>query len=135
MGTIPDLAPYVLNTTFNKFSVPAKHDGVDEIKFEWQQADKCREYVKQWIRDRKCTTRIEDLTPSEWFTTKWKEWQKQVQHWHSKQNAYKQAIAKKAQDKAARAAAREQKQKQREAIARLKEQEAKLKAEAAAKRK
>merc|ERR1712032_1779487 len=66
-SAIPDLAPYALNTSFTKFSIPEKEEGLDSVTFDWNKEDKCKEYMKQWIRERKCTTRIEDIQPSEWF--------------------------------------------------------------------
>merc|ERR1712083_105682 len=133
--SLPDLTAYALNTTFSKFCVPEKDESIDELRFDWQKNDKCKEYVRQWIRDRKCTTRIEDLQPSEWFTTKWKEWQKILQQWHSKQNVHKQAVTKKTADKAAKAAAREAKKKAKEEAAKKREEEAKKKAEVGAAKK
>merc|ERR1711920_386293 len=131
--TSPDLTPYQLSTNFAKFSVPDKDEGFEEIKFEWYKGDRCKEYVGQWIRDRKTTTRIENIQPSDGFSTKWKDWQKLLQTWHSKQNSYKSAVAKKAADKAAKAAANEAKRKLKVAEKKRKEEEAKKKAEIEAK--
>jgi len=131
---VPDLAPYALNTTFTKFSLPEKDEGLDDVTFEWQKGDKCKEYVRQWIRDRKCTTRIEDLQPSDWFTEKAKGWSKALQGFHTKATAYKQSLAQKAANKAAKAAAKETKKKVKELAAKKKELEAKVKADAKAKK-
>merc|ERR1712151_1109387 len=133
--SLPDLTAYALNATFSKFSVPEKDEYIDELRFDWQKNDKCKEYVRQWIRDRKCTTRIEDLQPSDWFATKWKDWQKTLQTWHAKQNSHKQAVSKKLADKAAKAAAREAKKKAKEEAAKKREEEAKKKAEVEAAKK
>merc|ERR1712194_837769 len=103
---VPDLTAYNLNTAFVKFSVPEKDEGFDDIKYEWGKADKCKDYVRTWIQDRKLTTRVEDLTPSEWSVNKFKEWQKALQGWHQKQNQYKAALGKKAADKVAKEAAK-----------------------------
>merc|ERR1712039_781536 len=61
---IPDISSYQMGISFGKFSVPEKDEGFDDVKFEWSKEKECKEYVKTWIRDRKSTTRIEDLTPS-----------------------------------------------------------------------
>merc|ERR1712113_77377 len=95
-------------------------EGFEEIRFDWYKGDKCKEYMSTWIRDRKTTTRIENLQASDGFTTKWKEWQKLLQQWHSKQNAHKAAVAKKIADKTARAAAKEARRKAKEALAKKK---------------
>merc|ERR1712187_193669 len=105
-GPVTDLTAYVLNTSFMKFSTPEKDEGFDEIRYEWHKNDICKGYLKQWVQDRKLTTRVEDLTPSEWFSNKWKDWQKALQTWHGKQNQYKATVAKKAQDAAAKEAKR-----------------------------
>merc|ERR1712217_223213 len=112
-----DLSSYQLATSFTRFSVPDKSEGLDDIRFDWQPGDKCKEYVKQWISERKMTTRIEDITPSEWFTSRWKEWQKTLQMFKGKQTAYKTAIKNKDQIKAQKAKAREARKKAREAAA------------------
>jgi membrane protein involved in colicin uptake len=127
---VPDLTTYNLNTAFVKFSVPEKDEGFDDIKFEWGKADKCEDYVRTWIQDRKLTTRVEDLTPSEWAINKFKEWQKALQVWHQKQNQYKAALSKNAADKAVMEAAKAAKKAAKEKA--QQEAEAKKKAEEAA---
>merc|ERR1719270_1538619 len=119
---VPDLTQYALNTSFMKFTLPEIEEGFDEIRFEWLKGEKCKEYMKQWMLERKMTTRVEELVPGEWFATKFKEWQKILQSWHSKQNIHKAAVARKASDKAAKVAAKA-----------VKEARAKAKAKAAAK--
>lgn len=101
---IPDMTSYNLNTSFMKFSVPEKDEGFDSISYEWYKADKCKDYVKQWVQEKKTTTRIEEIVPGEWFTTKWKEWQKILQSWHAKHNTYKAQVAQNAANKAAKQA-------------------------------
>lgn len=116
----PDLTNYVLNMSFTSFSVPDKDEPFDEIRYEWLKGVKCTEYVKQWVLDRKLTTRVEDITPSEWFIGKWKEWQKVIQVWHLKHNEYKNAMTKKAADRNAKIAQRAQKKAAAEKLAALK---------------
>eukprot|EP00444_Apocalathium_aciculiferum_P005405 CAMPEP_0183413718 /NCGR_PEP_ID=MMETSP0370-20130417/21890_1 /TAXON_ID=268820 /ORGANISM="Peridinium aciculiferum, Strain PAER-2" /LENGTH=1097 /DNA_ID=CAMNT_0025596963 /DNA_START=30 /DNA_END=3319 /DNA_ORIENTATION=- len=96
---IKDLAPFVMSTTFAKFSVPKKAEGFDEVKFEWSKEAKCEEYLKTWILDKKLNTRIEDLAPSVWFQQKWKEWLSTVQSWHGELGKYDNRIAKKKAEK------------------------------------
>merc|ERR1740123_2631268 len=95
----PDLTPAALSTSFLQFSMPEKDEGFDEVRQDWLEGAKCTEYLKQWVQDRKLTTRIEDLQPSEWFQTKHKEWGKVVQGWHTKLNEHKAALARKAAEK------------------------------------
>lgn len=131
--SVPDLSAYALGTTFMKFTIPDKEEeAFDEVRYDWAKGEKCKEYLRQWIRDRKLTIRVEDLQPSEWFNTKWKEWQKTLQVWHSKQNQYKAAMTKKAANDNAKLAAKEAKKKEaaEKAAAAAKAKEAKEKAEA-----
>jgi len=111
----PDLSPFAMSTSFTKFCAPEKDEGFDEMRYEWQKADKCKDYIRQWIQERKLTTRIEDISPSDWFAAKWKDWQKNLQSWHSKQTAYKAAVQRKTEDAVARRAAKKRKTLQREA--------------------
>merc|ERR1712107_870356 len=64
---VPDLVPYVANTSFAKYSVPEKEEGFDEIKFDWADVAKSKAYLKIWIMEKKISTRVEDLVPSQWF--------------------------------------------------------------------
>merc|ERR1712151_790215 len=80
---VPDLTPSDLNKYFVKFSLPQKTEGFDEVRYEWQQAAKCKERLENYVADKKLTARMEDLMPSEWFSDKWKAWQKAVQSWQA----------------------------------------------------
>merc|ERR1711966_378589 len=63
----PDLVPYLLSTTFTKFSIPEKAEGFDDIRYEWQKAPKCADHLKEWKLEKKVQLKIEDLRPGEWF--------------------------------------------------------------------
>merc|ERR1719151_396105 len=73
------------------------------MRYEWQQAAKAREYLKNWVQERKRTSRIEDLQPGAWFEEKLKEWLKIFPEWQAKQKEYKNSAAKKAKDEKKRA--------------------------------
>jgi len=45
--------------------------------------------LQKWVLERKRTTRIENLAPSQWFSEKHKEWQKVFTEWQGKQTAHK----------------------------------------------
>jgi len=128
---VKDLSDYALGTSFAKFSVPDQEEGFDEIDFIWQKEAQCKDYVKTWVRDRKMTTRIEDLTPGEWFKTLWSEWQKALQVWRQKNNAFKTALQKKEAEKRAKVLAKQQKAKMLAAKKAAKAKEEAEKAEAA----
>jgi len=84
-----DLSTSVLNASIAKFSLPEESEGFDEVRFAWQQLSVCTEYMRRWVLERKLTTRIEDLQPSDWFREKWQDWQKDLQTWHAKHREYK----------------------------------------------
>jgi len=86
----PDLSPQMLNQSFGDFSIPAKEEGFDEIRFEWQDEKTSTEYLRKWVLERKVTSRIEDLQPSEWFKTKLAAWKKAVEEWKAKQKPFLQ---------------------------------------------
>lgn len=93
-----DLTPGVLNTFFGKFSIPDKSEGFADVRFEWQNEAKSKAYLKKWVLERKRTSRMEELTPSQWFKEKSSEWQKLFQEWQTKQKAFKATPAGKKMD-------------------------------------
>ncbi|CAK0856577.1 unnamed protein product [Prorocentrum cordatum] len=100
---VPDLTPSVFNTKFTKFSVPDKAEGFDEIQYEFlKDGAKCKKYVQDWISNRKLTTRVEDIKPSDWFLTSKRLWDKSVLEWQAALSKHKSAIMKKEMDKRAK---------------------------------
>jgi len=85
----PDLTPQIMGAAFNKFTLPEESEGFDEVRYVWSPQKDASEYMKRWMLERKLTTRIEDLQPSEWFREKWQEWQKDLQTWHMKHVEFK----------------------------------------------
>eukprot|EP00928_Gymnodinium_smaydae_P011054 TRINITY_DN14132_c0_g2_i1.p1 TRINITY_DN14132_c0_g2~~TRINITY_DN14132_c0_g2_i1.p1 ORF type:complete len:1166 (+),score=190.04 TRINITY_DN14132_c0_g2_i1:185-3499(+) len=98
---VADVAAFQMNSNFSKFCVPEKSEGFDEIEFAWAPEHASREHVKNWILERKITTRVEDIQPGEWFKSKLSEWQRDLHVWHNKH-----AESKDPTRKAAAAAAR-----------------------------
>ena len=49
---VPDVAPFVANSFFTKFSLPEKDEGFDEVKYEWAKGPKASEYLKTWVLER-----------------------------------------------------------------------------------
>jgi len=99
-----DMALYLLNTSFTKFTVASEDEGFDEIRYEFAKGAKAAEYLKKWILDRKQSSRVEDLSPSAWFKTNLAAWNKTYAAWKKKLEDYKAQLAKKAAEKAAKAA-------------------------------
>merc|ERR1712039_118266 len=111
---IPDLTPYNLAMSFTKFSLPQKSEGFDTVKYSWNTEKAAIGYVDDWIREQKITTRVEDVSPSDWFKEKVAKWNTQLAAWRTQQNEYKANCAKKAADKAAKEAARAERKRARE---------------------
>jgi len=95
-----DLSTTVLNANFDKYTLPEKSEGFDEVKFEWQDSAKSAQKLASWKEEKKITARIEDLQIGDWFTDKQKLWTEFTKQCKQKQNDYKAGVAKKASDKA-----------------------------------
>jgi len=87
----PDLTPSQLSSSFESFCPPAQDEGFDEVSYTWLPREKGEQYIKDWIRTRKLTARIEDLQPSDWFRERHQEWQKELNVWHTKHQELKAA--------------------------------------------
>eukprot|EP00441_Pelagodinium_beii_P026329 CAMPEP_0197663666 /NCGR_PEP_ID=MMETSP1338-20131121/58167_1 /TAXON_ID=43686 ORGANISM="Pelagodinium beii, Strain RCC1491" /NCGR_SAMPLE_ID=MMETSP1338 /ASSEMBLY_ACC=CAM_ASM_000754 /LENGTH=882 /DNA_ID=CAMNT_0043242147 /DNA_START=79 /DNA_END=2727 /DNA_ORIENTATION=+ len=86
---VTDLTSWVLSSSFAQFSLPdKKEEGFDDVRYAWTKEKGCEDYLKKWILKNKITTRLEDLSPGEWFKTKYAEWQKVLAEWHAKQKEY-----------------------------------------------
>merc|ERR1712070_478041 len=57
-NTVPDLTPLNLSTGFVKFSIPEKNEGFDEIRCSWANNKQVASIMKDWIPQKKITTRI-----------------------------------------------------------------------------
>jgi len=86
---VPDIATFIMSSSFTKFSMPTKEEGFDEIRYDWQAEKESANAFGTWARRQKLLCRIEDLQPSESFRTKLDEWQKVLQGWHAKANEWK----------------------------------------------
>merc|ERR1711865_730659 len=91
---IPDLTPTVLNAAFQKYTLPEKSEGFDEVQYAWANAAKSAEHVNKWRQDKKVTAKIDDLVAGEWFAARSLEWTKFLQSCKQKQNDYKAQVAK-----------------------------------------
>jgi len=96
---VKDLTDLDLNQSFGKFTIPEKSEGFDDICFLWQTGPKSKEYLKKWVLEKKLSSRIEDLEPSQWFHDQFGKWQKLVKEWQQKQTDFKILQKKKDQKK------------------------------------
>lgn len=94
---ISDMTAWALSTSFTEFTIPVKEEGFDDVRHEWFKKSKCSDYIKEWIVNKKLTTRVEDIQPSEAFNLQWFAWQQQMQKWRQKQDEWKDQIKKAAQ--------------------------------------
>jgi len=95
--TVPDISSFVMSSGFGHFCIPEKTEGFDDIIYEWANEDGSRDYLSKWVLQKKITSRMDDLQPSEWFKTKAAEYQKALQEWQTKQKEHQNA--KKAEEK------------------------------------
>jgi hypothetical protein len=84
-----------MNSFYGKFSTPEKDEGFDDIVYEWDKGAKAEEYLKTWVKNKKLTTRIEDIKPGKVFREKVTEFTKLTKEWTDKLTAFKAAGAKK----------------------------------------
>jgi len=93
-----DLTETTLDKSFSDFSIPEKSEGFDEINFEWQGEKESKDYVQKWVLERKRTSRMEYLQPSQWFKTQDIECTRKVHEWQAKQKAAREVSTKKPED-------------------------------------
>jgi len=96
---VRDLSAQVLSTSFAKFSTPEMDEGFDDIQYEWQKEAAAKDFLKDWLLNKKRTTRIEDIKPGQMFKDKRAEFQKLTQSWQEKLEAFKAGGAKKPEKK------------------------------------
>jgi len=97
----PDLNPLALSTSMGKFTLPEKDEGFDEVRYEWSKGPKAQEYVKAWVLEKKRTTRVEELKPSNWFRKHLAQWHKALDRYQAKLSEHRAQERKKAQAAAA----------------------------------
>eukprot|EP00928_Gymnodinium_smaydae_P099541 TRINITY_DN9532_c0_g1_i1.p1 TRINITY_DN9532_c0_g1~~TRINITY_DN9532_c0_g1_i1.p1 ORF type:complete len:606 (+),score=211.30 TRINITY_DN9532_c0_g1_i1:91-1908(+) len=87
-----ELSQAELARCFADFTFPSEDEGFDSVRFEWQDAEKAKEIMREWMLQRKRTLRVEGLQPSKWFEGKTSEWQKLYQDWKKKQGEWKSVL-------------------------------------------
>merc|ERR1719424_1013636 len=92
---INDLTPAMLARNFTKFTVPKKEEGFDEIRYAWAKAGDAEKHLAAWVLAQKQEQKVEDLRPSDWFKSKWQDWQKSLQEFRRKHGAFKSSKSKK----------------------------------------
>ena len=64
------------------------------MRYEWTKEAKCKQYLESWVKDKKRTTRIEDLRTSEWCIDQVARMKECTEHWQAKQNESKLTAAR-----------------------------------------
>jgi hypothetical protein len=86
---VPDLTPQAIAASYAKFTTPEEAEGFDNIEYEWAKAGKAKEYLQQWVMNKKLTTRIDNLAPGAAFKEKSTEFAKSAKEWQEKLKAFK----------------------------------------------
>eukprot|EP00913_Durusdinium_trenchii_P012021 g11293.t1 len=63
-----------MSSSYQKFTLPSKEEGCDEITFLWHKEAQSKDYLNKWVQERKKVQRVDDLQPSDWFRNKFTEW-------------------------------------------------------------
>merc|ERR1712228_1055838 len=92
---LPDFTEDVLAKTFDKFSVPTKDEGFDDVAFEWQNQAQSKQIVRDFVLEQKKTQKVHDLKLTDWFKEEWGAWQKEVSAWKAKQREWKDPARRK----------------------------------------
>mmetsp|Transcript_2096 Transcript_2096/g.4308 ORF Transcript_2096/g.4308 Transcript_2096/m.4308 type:complete len:534 (+) Transcript_2096:892-2493(+) len=92
---IPDVGAQLLSKVFSKFSLPSTDEGFAAIEYLWQKESTCQEKLKEWMTQRKRTTRVDDITPGDIFKEKLQEFQKVLKEWKALQKEWSDANKRK----------------------------------------
>eukprot|EP00929_Paragymnodinium_shiwhaense_P039615 TRINITY_DN207_c0_g5_i1.p1 TRINITY_DN207_c0_g5~~TRINITY_DN207_c0_g5_i1.p1 ORF type:complete len:1080 (+),score=419.53 TRINITY_DN207_c0_g5_i1:107-3346(+) len=123
---VMDMHSKELAKQFANFCLPSKEEGFDEVKFLWQSESGSASYLKDWILEKKKTSRLDELHPGSWFQEKSKEFHKLCTDWKRRHSAFKDPVRRRraAEDKAAdKARAEKADQLKRESDERAKKKE------------
>jgi len=100
-GDIPDISvPAMMAGAGNGWTFPGQDEGFDAIEYPWQDAEGCEYAMRQWKNERKLTTKVDYIAPSDWFKEKWKSWQGDLQRWHVKHMEFKDPVKRQARKEA-----------------------------------
>merc|ERR1719343_3065 len=94
-GSTGDIAAQVLSQSYGSFTTPTTSEGFDEVRYEWQGAEESAKYLKEWVLERKLTSRIDELQPGQWFQEELTEWLRTFAEWQTRQKDHKNSAAKK----------------------------------------
>mmetsp|Transcript_84158 Transcript_84158/g.176091 ORF Transcript_84158/g.176091 Transcript_84158/m.176091 type:complete len:695 (-) Transcript_84158:1704-3788(-) len=93
--SVKDLTMAMLSSSFSSFSLPTEDESFDDIDYEWAGSDDGPEYLKKWIRAKKSTLRVDDLTPGTWSQKTYNDFQESFRTWQGAYKNYRDEIARK----------------------------------------
>lgn len=85
---LPDLSEKDFAKAYASFALP-EADGFDSVRYEWDDANACRELLQKYIYEQKLSRTVDDLVPGSWFKQKWSHFQKMVGEWKKRQYEWK----------------------------------------------
>merc|ERR1712176_1241921 len=88
----PDLTFAQVAENFEKFSLPDKAEGFDEIRFSWANDKKSKEYLRNYVIEKKVSSRVQNIGATPWFKERVSAYEKEVATWHAKVKAYRAAV-------------------------------------------
>merc|ERR1712187_370319 len=92
----PDLAEKTLATAFADFSLPEAAEGFDSITFDWQPESASASFLKDWVLQKKITSRVDNLVPGASFKEAWSKWTQTYNAWRKRQTEWKDPAKRKA---------------------------------------
>lgn len=95
---VPDMTQAAIFNSFSSWALPTEAEGFDDVRFEWDSAEKCDQILRDFVSELKRTQRVEDLQPHPWFKDKFLEFQSTLKGWRTKQGAYKASLKDKKKD-------------------------------------
>lgn len=93
---VPDILPNTVAACFSDFSIPARSEGFDVIDFLWENETASAAHLQAFISQHKMTSRIDGLTPGDWFKKELKEWQVLLTSFKRRQGEWKNPGQKRA---------------------------------------
>jgi len=77
----PDLNELALGQVMRLCVLPDADEGFDQVTFVWEDEAGAQDRIKSWVLERKATTCVQDLEPTQWFFAEQGEWHRQLQAW------------------------------------------------------
>merc|ERR1719436_497213 len=70
----PDVGEKTLMATFADYSLPEAAEGFDSITYAWQPESSSTSLLKDWVLQKKLTSRADNIVPGASFKEGWTKW-------------------------------------------------------------